>query len=248
MFFILMEKAKLIALSKKGDVFYWYKGDLHTHLGVVKEDVLKKNISKVVTTNKGVELFVLQPWFDDLVLKLKRGPAIMVPKDVGFIIASTGVGKGSIVVDAGTGTGFLAAMLSRIVKKVISYEVRKDFHELAKKNLEFLGVSNVVLKLGSVYDNIKESNIDLITLDLKEPWRALKQGVKALKPGGFIACYNPQITQALRIKKELPEQLLWLKTVELVEREWVLDDKVLRPKIIGRLHTGFITLLRKVIE
>ncbi|MCD6464494.1 methyltransferase domain-containing protein [Candidatus Woesearchaeota archaeon] len=241
-------KVKLVLLSKQGDVFYWKEGDLHTHLGFVKEGVIKKSVNQVVTTNKGVELFVLKPEFADLLLKVKRGPAIILPKDVGFIIASTGIGKQSLVVDAGTGTGFLAALLSRVAGRVVSYEIRKDFHELAKKNLNFLGVDNVELKLGDVYKQIEERNVDLITLDLKEPWKALPQAVKALKPGAFIACYTPQITQALQVKQALPENLLWLKTVELLEREWVVDGKVLRPRIIGRLHTGFITLLRKVFE
>ncbi len=50
----------------------------------------------------------------DFLRKAKRGPQIIPPKDFGMIVAETGCGKDWKVVDAGTGSGFLAMMLANI--------------------------------------------------------------------------------------------------------------------------------------
>jgi tRNA (adenine57-N1/adenine58-N1)-methyltransferase catalytic subunit len=46
-----------------------------------------------------------------LLRKLKRGPQVVLPKDIGMILGFTGVGKTSKVVDAGAGSGWLAISL-----------------------------------------------------------------------------------------------------------------------------------------
>ena len=43
------------------------------------------------------------------------------------------IGKDSVVLDAGTGCGVMAATLARFVKKVITYERKKDFYGLSKR-------------------------------------------------------------------------------------------------------------------
>jgi len=52
--------------------------------------------------------------------KMKRAPQVILPKDIGIIIAYSGVNRESVCVDAGTGSGWLAVGLARIAKKVIS--------------------------------------------------------------------------------------------------------------------------------
>jgi tRNA(1-methyladenosine) methyltransferase and related methyltransferases len=65
--------------------------------------------------------------------KLKRGPQVILPKDIGIIIAYSGIGKESRCVDAGTGSGWLAVSLARLCKEVVSYELREDFIKIARK-------------------------------------------------------------------------------------------------------------------
>ena len=66
--------------------------------------------------------------------RLKRGPQVMLPKDIGMVIAYTGITKESKCVDAGTGSGWLAVSLARVAKEVTSYETREEFMKLAQKN------------------------------------------------------------------------------------------------------------------
>ena len=40
--------------------------------------------------------------------KMKRGPQVILPKDIGIIIVYSGIDKNSVCVDAGTGSGWMA--------------------------------------------------------------------------------------------------------------------------------------------
>ena len=51
----------------------------------------------------------------------------MLPKDIGMVIAYTGITKQSKCFDAGTGSGWLAVSLARVAKEVTSYEMRDEF-------------------------------------------------------------------------------------------------------------------------
>lgn len=221
--------------------YFWKGGDLHTSLGVIKEKEIKDGI---VESHLGKKFIVMDAGFVDKVNKIKRGPAIMLPKDIGLILSYTGINSKSKIVDAGSGCGVLAAFLGNISKNVVSYERRNDFLKIAKKNLDFLNVK-VKLRNEDIYDGISEKNLDLITLDLKEPWRVLEHAKKSLKSGGFLVGYLPNITQVQRLVKEA-RGFLVEKVVESIEREWIVEDLRVRPKnqIIG--HTGFLVFLRKI--
>ena len=119
---------------------------------------------------------------------IKRGPAIMVQKDIGVVLANTSIDKDSRVLDAGSGSGVLTSNLARFVKKVYSYDNRKEFLDIAKENVKNFGLDNVVFKNKDVYVEIKEKNLDLVTLDLKEHYKALDNVFNALKDKGEVAC------------------------------------------------------------
>ncbi len=183
--------------------------------------------------------------FLDLLKRIKRGPAIMLQKDIGAIIANTSIDKDSRVLDAGAGCGILTSNLARFVKKVYSYDVRKEFLDVAKFNVKHFNLKNVTFKNKDVYEEIKEKNLDLITLDLKEPWRALENAKAALKENGDLVIYSPQITQIIRVVKEI-EGFKVVKVLEVNERNWVVDEQRARPEHTGLLHTGFLLFLRKI--
>lgn len=235
---------KKVLYTNKGDKLYWDKGDLHTQYGMVKEKDIKQGKIK---THIGTNLKVLDAEFLDKLEKVKRGPAFMVPKDIGLILTNTNINKNSKVLDAGTGSGILSAYLSRFVKRVYSYERNPEFFKLAEENFKRLGIKNIELKQGDVYEDIKEDNLDLITLDLLEPWKALKNARRALRSGGYIAVYTPNVSQVSRFVKELDEHaFIFVKTIEVIEREWFVEDLRVRPKNRMLGHTGFLTFVRKI--
>ena len=90
-----------------------------------------------------------------LLKKLKRGgPAITLPKDAGQIIAYTGIGKESKVLELGAGSGFMTVQLANVANEVVSYEKRKEFLELAESNVKRSGLKNVTFKFRDVLEGI----------------------------------------------------------------------------------------------
>ena len=181
----------------------------------------------------------------DKLKKIKRGPAIMLQKDIGSVLANVDIDRNSVVLDAGSGCGVLTINLARFVKKVYSYDNRKEFLEIAKSNVEKFGLKNVVFKNKDVYDGINEKGLDLVTLDLKEPWRALDNVKKALKDKGELVVYSPHITQVSElVEKSDGFELISVK--EIIERDWIVDGRRCRPENMGLMHTGFLVFLRQV--
>ena len=172
-----------------------------------------------------------------------------MPNDAAAIIAHTGLGAGDKVVDAGAGSGWLAAMLGNIVGptgKVTSYEIRKEHAEVAKKNIKDLGLKNVQIKLGDITKGIKEKNLDLITFDLLTPTK-VKGIAKALKKGKYCVAYVPHLKQAEEFAVFADKQnLLVEKVVETRENTWILKNKKLVKQKNKIRHTGYLVFTRKV--
>ena len=97
----------------------------------------------MLKSNTNKEFFIFAPAFIDLYRKIKRDAQIIPLKDIGLIIAETGINKESKVLDAGSGSGALACFLASISKEVVTYEIREDFIEIVKSNIEFLGLKNI---------------------------------------------------------------------------------------------------------
>ncbi len=181
--------------------------------------------------------------FKTKIKKLRRGPAVILPKDIGLIITETGIGKDSKILEAGTGSGMLTSYLANICKKVISYEKRENFYELAKKNFEDFGFKNIKLVNDDII-NCREKNIDVMILDLPNPHDYLDVARKSLKEKGFLVCYLPNITQIQELAKNLKDLNLF-RITELIRRDWIFEDNRIRPKskMIG--HTAFLIFIRK---
>lgn len=221
--------------------------DFHSEFGVIKKEDLNK--SKVLTnTNKEFSIFDAR--FADIYEKIRRKAQIITLKDIGTIISQTAINYDSIILEAGTGSGALSCFLGNICKKVVSYDIREDHQKTAKENIELLNLKNIELKIGDIRQKIYEKNVDVVILDLVDPWNALEQVAKALKKGGFLVIYSPTIPQIMdtvsKINKELKDKLIVIRTIETIQREWEVDERRVRPKSSYINHTGFLTFIRRV--
>ncbi|MBW2976177.1 methyltransferase domain-containing protein [Candidatus Woesearchaeota archaeon] len=223
--------------------------DFHTKYGYFKKEDLKKakDGAKLIS-NTGKEFSAFSPCFYDLYKKIKRGAQIIPLKDIGLIIAETGIDKNSRVVDAGSGSGALACFLAHLCKEVTTYEIRKDFVDIVKKNIEFLNLKNIKIKNKDVYEGIEEKDIDLVVLDIPEPWKAIEAAKNALKTGGFLVSYSPTIPQSADFVNGVnnDNNFAHVKTSEAMEREWEADGRKVRPKSQSIGHSGFISFARRI--
>lgn len=242
---------KKVLITRQGRKFYAKDDsqDVHTQYGFIgKEELKKAKDGDLLKSNTNEEFFIFAPAFIDLYRKIKRDAQIIPLKDIGLIIAETGINRESKVLDAGSGSGALACFLAGIAKEITTYEIRKDFIGIVESNIGFLGLKNVKVKNKDIYGEIDDKNIDVIVLDLPEPWKAIDNCSKALKPGGFLVSYSPSVPQAAdfvnAVRKN--ERFVYLKTAEIIEREWEIEDRKVRPKSRGIGHSGFLSFARKV--
>ncbi|MCL5680007.1 MAG: methyltransferase domain-containing protein [Candidatus Marsarchaeota archaeon] len=178
--------------------------------------------------------------------RLKRAPQVILPKDIGIIIAYSGVNKESVCVDAGTGSGWLAVSLAKIAKKVISYELREDFIKIAEKNKVIANVPNLEIKHGDITRDLKEKDVDLITLDMPASEKAIPRAKKSLKENGVIVGYMPHMEQVLKFANKLEKSgFTELRTYECILRDMLVRPEGMRPSTKGVWHTAYLVFARK---
>ena len=241
-------KGSKVVLAKDGSKFLVRdtSKDLHTQFGFIKKSDLAKKDGRI-STHKNKEFAIFPSFFIDLYQKIKRDAQIVPLKDIGAIITEAGISKKSKVVDAGAGSGALACFLGAVAKEVVTYDIREDFIEVAKKNIQFLGLKNVKIKNQDIYNGIEEKNVDAVILDLPEPWKALDSAAKALKTGGFAVAYCPTIIQASDfVESGRKKDFAHVKTIEVIEREWEVEQRKVRPKFMMLGHSGFLSFLRRI--
>jgi tRNA (adenine57-N1/adenine58-N1)-methyltransferase len=226
----------------------------HTHKGFIKlEELIGKEYGSTVASSIGVEFIALKPLLRDYIMKSVRKTQITYPKDIALIIMFSGIGSGSRVVEAGTGTGALTTALAHYVKpngKVYSYEIREDFLKTAEKNLKRAGLLEYVeLKKKDVTAGIDEAEVDAVILDLATPWLVIPHAYTAIKPSGTIVSFSPTIDQVVKTVEALKEnRFVNIETVECLMRWMQVERGKTRPQTLMTGHTGYITFARKAIK
>jgi len=86
--------------------------------------------------------------YSDIQLKLPHHERMMTPLEEATILQSLNLQGHEVVLEIGTGTGFLTTLLSRLCKKVISIDYYKDFTTAAKIKLSEYQCNNVELLTG----------------------------------------------------------------------------------------------------
>ena len=198
-------------------------------------------------------LVAMRPRLADYVLKMKRGAAVMYPKDTGAVITWADVEPGNLVLEAGTGSGALTMALSRAVGpngRVVTVERRADHSTHAQRLIAgFRGLlpDNIEFLVGEIADVLDDFEPDRLVLDLPEPWLIVPGAAERLVGGGVFACYLPTVPQVQQVRDAISEARTFVEvdTFEILMRSWAVDGRSVRPdhRMVG--HTGFITVARK---
>ena len=229
----------------------------HTHKGAFSHDeLIGAPEGSVVRTTGNIQYLALRPLLSDYVLSMPRGAAVVYPKDAGQIVTMADIFPGARVVEAGVGSGALSCSLLRAVGdhgSLSSYERREDFAEIARTNVErYFGSPHPAWKLtlGDLQDNLVETEVDRMVLDMLAPWECLDVAAKALVPGGVICCYVATTTQLSRTVEALREHGSFTEpqSWESMVRNWHVEGLAVRPdhRMIG--HTGFLLTSRRLAD
>lgn len=225
-------------------------GVLHTHRGVVQHnDLIGKPWGTKTTSHTGNPFFLLQPSLADLIRGIPRSTQIMYPKDIGFILLTLGVGPGTKVLEAGTGSGGLTTALTYSVGNeghVFSYDKREEQQKTAIKNIEKFGLAQrVTFKIRDIADGFDEVGVDALFLDVPNPYDYLVQVKKALKPGGFFGTILPTTNQVIRLLPELRRNYFsFIEVVETSIRYYKPESERFRPVDRMVAHTGYLIFAR----
>lgn len=226
----------------------------HTHKGFVRfDDVLGEEYGTTVASSLGFEFVALKPQLRDYVIKCARQTQIMYPKDISLIVMFSGMGPGSRIVEAGTGTGAMTTALAHYVKpngKIFSYELREEFQKTAHRNLERAGLIDFVeLKNKDVTVGIDEKDVDAVILDLAVPWLVIPHAYEALMPSATLVSFSPTIDQTVKTVEALKENSFTnVETVECFMREMQVERGKTRPQTLMTAHSGYITAARKALR
>jgi tRNA (adenine57-N1/adenine58-N1)-methyltransferase len=208
-----------------------------------------------VKFSTGETFLVLRPTYADLVPLLPRTAQVIYPKDTGPMLVWGDVFPGATVIEGGVGAGALTLALLRGVGpagKVISYEIREDFANMARRNVAaFFGEApSWTLKLRDLYEGFDETGVDRMFLDLPEPGRALEVAARALRPGGVLISYVPTAIQL----KETVEALQanpgfgQIESFETLLRNWQVKGLSVRPVFRMVAHSAFIIVARRLAD
>ena len=183
----------------------------------------------------------------DLQSNLKRGPQIISPKDIAWIIYKSGLSTGDTVVEAGSGSAALTLALVQSVApkgKVITFETNSRHFKIAKRNIEMSPWSNLVeIKNDELNNQIEPIETSSVIFDLPNPWEFVQWSQSSLRIGGFMICYLPTVNQVQNLIKSLGG---WkeVEAIEIIQRSWQSKPDALRPHSNMLGHTGFIVSAR----
>lgn len=106
----------------------------------------------------------LQPFaYADMQLEIGHHERMMTPLEEGLLLQALELQGHETILEVGTGTGFLTALLSRLCKKVISIDCYPDFTSRAKEKLCAHECTNVELFTGNAHQGwIEKAPYDVI--------------------------------------------------------------------------------------
>lgn len=154
------------------------------------------------------EIFVAEPFrdhaYDDTALPLPQGQTISQPRVVAAMTQALEVGKRMRVLEIGTGSGYQAAILSRLARRVYTIERHKELLMLAEERFRELGLHNIVAMRGDGSKGWKEAapfdRIMVTAGATKIPECYIEQ----LAPGGIMIIpvgENADAQQLIKVQK-----------------------------------------------
>ena len=231
-------------------------GEFHTHRGAIAHDaVIGLPEGSVVKSANGDPFLVLRPLLVDYVMSMPRGAQLIYPKDAAQIVLEGDVFPGARVLEAGAGSGALTCSLLRAVGpdgRVISYDVRADHAEHARRNVEtYFGCApaNWQLIISDIADaDLAAGSVDRVVLDMLAPWDVLDTVSRVLVAGGVLIVYLATVTQLSKTVEALRDQQCWTepRAWETLQRGWNVVGLAVRPQHNMRGHTGFLVSARRL--
>jgi protein-L-isoaspartate(D-aspartate) O-methyltransferase len=145
--------------------------------------------------------------YDDSPLPIGEGQTISQPYIVALMTSSIQLSPYDTILEIGTGSGYQAAILSRIVKKVYTIERIPELGEHASNLFKELGFSNIEVKIGDGTLGWKEKgpfDAIIVTAGAPQVPQYLKDQVKV--GGRIVIPVGDTLSQRLLLLHKVSEQ------------------------------------------
>ncbi len=151
---------------------------------VLDQDVL--NLLYVIRREEFVPAACRDLAFCDLEIPIGDGERMWQPKLEARVVQELSVRKSDRVLEVGTGTGYLTALLAQRAQQVFSVEINPALKAMGEKALKAHGIDNVTVELGDAAQGWeKHGPYNVIVLTGSTP--VLPQALlNQLKPGGRL--------------------------------------------------------------
>lgn len=250
---MIEEGTRLMLVDEEGRKFPLVakKGMIEVRrLGIIDGDRLCESSFGDRLEVGSLSFVILKPSLNDLLSVIERKAQIITAKDSYLIPLHLDINCGSLVVEGGVGSGALTLVLLKSVSphgKVFSYELRNDHAEVAQRNVEMSGLASCwELHLGDVCKEELPLGVDAVVLDMPNPWDALANACKSLRPGGHVCCYVPNANQLEKLVNAMRNSMLSdVYSFETIQREMVVHEGGVRPSFETLGHTGYLAFARK---
>jgi tRNA (adenine57-N1/adenine58-N1)-methyltransferase len=226
----------------------------HTHKGFINlAELVGRPFGSEVKSSLGYTFWALRPTTHDLIMHSARKTQIMYPKDIGLIILKLALTSGSKVLEVGTGSGAMTVAAATAVKPtghVHTYEVRKEFAEMAERNLKRASVLEfVTIHQADAAEGIEGSDFDAAIIDVGDPWPIIPHVHKALSGGAAVVSFSPTVNQVEKTTEALARGgFVNVHTLECFIREIRADTGKTRPATMMVGHTGYMTFAQKILR
>lgn len=130
------------------------EGDVKATSRRIGKKQLSKSVMKAmanVPRHEFVPRSLRRAAYENRPLPIGYGQTISQPYIVALMTDLLDVEGDDIVLEVGTGSGYQAAILAELVKKIYTIEIIKGLGEQAKRRLEDLGYQNVSVQVGDGY-------------------------------------------------------------------------------------------------
>jgi len=226
-----------------------------THHGFILYDtMIGRPWGSIIHSSLGHPYLVARPSTSDLIRHIKRSSQVIFPKDSAYLLMRLNVKPGMRVLESGCGSGGMTLALASAVMpsgRVYSQEIREDFLNLTRRNMEKVGLADYVTFIhgdGTQGFQVSEP-VDAVFLDMPAPETCVAQARAVLADGGFFGSLVPTTNQVSVLLRALEQEAFGLIEVEeVIIRGYKPVPDRLRPRDRMIAHTGFLIFARAIVR
>ncbi|MEM1243467.1 MAG: protein-L-isoaspartate O-methyltransferase [Pseudomonadota bacterium] len=144
---------------------------------VARENMLRKQIREgFVTDEKIIDVFSKVPReqfvpehyrecaFADMQIAIGNGQIMLTPNEEAKILQALNIKATDSILEIGTGTGYLTAVLANLGRRVDSIDYFESFVNLSKRKLSTMGIENVDIMQQDANQDFLHSSYDIIVM------------------------------------------------------------------------------------